>query len=286
MPCFHPLPAWYGHTRGASGKRPVVFNFALALKDRPTSVPCGRCAGCIAERARQWAVRCSHEALLHALNCFLTLTYDEAELAPNGSLVPAHMTLFLKRLRKHLGAKQIRYFQCGEYGETTYRPHHHVLLFGHSFDDARRLHLGSELLTSPTLERLWGHGLCSIGEVNFATASYVARYALKKNHHPPGTVQPYATMSRRPGLGSSFVVGRADQLARQDFVISEGHKVGLPRFYRNKLAQLPHLSTLVAAAGFKRRGRATVDRNATGKRLIVREEVKLSAQSQLKRDIK
>ena len=40
-------------------------------------VPCGQCMACRLERARQWAVRCVHEAQMHKDNCFLTLTYRD-----------------------------------------------------------------------------------------------------------------------------------------------------------------------------------------------------------------
>lgn len=107
MPCYHPLSGWYSKTRNASGKRSIVFNLQEAYKDKPLQVPCGRCIGCRLEKARQWAVRCMHEASLYDKNCFVTLTYDE-DYCPE-SLIPEHFVLFMKRLRKRYGAG-IRFF--------------------------------------------------------------------------------------------------------------------------------------------------------------------------------
>lgn len=284
MPCYHPLPGWYGKTRGSSGKRPVVFQFQEGLKDRPVSVPCGRCTGCLLEKARVWATRCAHEAQLYAENAFVTLTYDDAHLPPGGSLRPRDMVTFLKRLRKHFGPG-VRFFQCGEYGDQFSRPHHHALLFNLHFPDLRKLHGGSDLYESRLLEQLWGHGLCTVGDVTFESAGYVARYTLKKigQATPAALVPPYLTMSRRPGIGAGYVQKFGSQVARHDFIIANGHKSGVPRFYRDKLWKSHPEQSL--AARDKRRGRAAGDPNSTGSRLITREEVKKASLASLTRSL-
>lgn len=283
MPCFHPLPGWYGKTRGSTGKRPVVFQFNEGLKDRPVSVPCGKCTGCLLERARQWAVRCQHEAQLHASNLFVTLTYDDEHLPPGGSLRPEDMVLFLKRLRKKAGPG-LRFFQCGEYGDKTIRPHHHAILFNCYFPDSRKLHSHSDLSRSDELDQLWGHGLCTFGSVTFESANYVARYTIKKlGTAPKGVVPPYLTMSRRPGIGSDFIKKYGNQVAIKDYLIINGNKSGVPRFYRDRLSKShPERSN---DNKIRRRGRAAGDKNNTGSRLIVRETVKQSAIQLLSRDL-
>lgn len=40
-------------------------------------LPCGHCIGCRLEYSRQWAMRCTLEALQHECNYFITLTYDD-----------------------------------------------------------------------------------------------------------------------------------------------------------------------------------------------------------------
>ena len=90
------------------------------------------------ERSKTWAVRCRHESLFWDHNVFVTLTYDDDHLPWHGSLVPEHLQLFVKRLRKALSGVQvapgsvhrpIRFFGCGEYGSTSKRAHYHLLLF-------------------------------------------------------------------------------------------------------------------------------------------------------------
>ena len=76
MPCFSPYDGWLAKVRNASGKRSVVFKLSEGEPSMPVQVPCGQCIGCRVSKARQWAVRCKHEASLHKENCFVTLTYN------------------------------------------------------------------------------------------------------------------------------------------------------------------------------------------------------------------
>lgn len=145
-------------------------------------VPCGQCIACRLERSRQWAIRCVHELSLYPQNAFLTLTYEPKKLPLHGSLVKKDLQDFFKRYRRALGSHKIKYLACGEYGEKGDRPHYHAIVFNHDFAD-KKIHtkIGDNLLyTSAKLEERWTHGFCTIGEANFQTAAYVARYVTKK----------------------------------------------------------------------------------------------------------
>lgn len=290
MPCYHPLPGWLSKERGASGKRAVVFKAALGFKDRQVSVPCGRCIGCRLERARQWAMRCMHEASCWDRNCFITLTYDDAHVPQGETLVPEHFVLFMKRLRKARG-EGVRFFQCGEYGEQLGRPHHHALLFNCDFAD-RRLHSGtgdSSLYVSAELERLWPYGFSSIGEVTFESAGYVARYALKKVTGPEARmwygpkVPEYLTMSRRPGVGRFWLDKFSSEVYRSDSVIVNGRPSKPPRYYDDVMAKLAPGE--VSRVKRVRRARGVNDPDSSGKRLLVREVVKESSVKFLSRKL-
>lgn len=201
MACHAPLRAWYSKEYNKNGKRPLVFNPALAAEpDQELEIGCGRCAGCRLERSRQWAMRITHEASMCDENSFITLTFDDVHLdrrAPedkhgnklsNWSIWPREFQLFMKRLRKRNNPKKIKYYHCGEYGEkpepgqTLGRPHYHACLFNHDFDD--KIEFGSrggnKYYISGELESLWPYGHCIIGEVTFDSAAYVARYIMKK----------------------------------------------------------------------------------------------------------
>lgn len=221
----------------------LTFNFSLADYGPMPMVPCGQCLGCRMDWAADWAVRCEKEAKMWEHNCFITLTYDDAHL-PIGSTTRStvskrELQLFIKRLRKEKGAG-IRFFGCGEYGEKSERAHYHVLLFNCSFDDrvlwknAR----GNSLWRSPTLEQLWPFGFSSIGDLNYKTANYVARYTMKKLRGAPAEEAykdreaPFVLMSRRPGIGATwFQRWQADVYPSGKIVYGEGRTRRAPRYF-------------------------------------------------------
>ena len=241
MACNAPLAGWKAKERNPSGKRGVVFDLKQGISDLPVNLSCGKCFGCKLARSREWALRCSHEAQLHDLNSFLTLTYNDDNLPPGGTLRPDDFTLFMKKLRRRR-ANRISYFQCGEYGEDYSRPHHHVLLFNCGFPD-RKLHRRSgkyDLFRSAELEGIWKMGHSEIGDVTFESAGYVARYTLTKatdkilnGRHPE-----YLTMSRRPGIGKKWLDEfHTDVYPSDEAVTRSGQVHRPPRYYDNQLLE-------------------------------------------------
>ena len=180
---------------------------------------------------------------MHDENCFITLTYDDENYPQDQSLVKSHFQQFIRKLRKQNPDKTIRYMMCGEYGENNSRAHYHALLFGYDFPDRYRHHFADPLDSignhahrpidgrdyhSEELTELWGKGICHVGELNFKTAAYTARYTMKKvtgeladkidpetglkpyerHHLQTGQVvevlPEYLQASNRPGIGASF----------------------------------------------------------------------------------
>lgn len=155
----------------------------------------------------------------------------------------------MKRLRKHFYGNQksdIRYFHCGEYGEKFQRPHHHAILFNLTFSDITpwQTESGNQLYRSKTLEKLWKHGNSTIGAVNYNTAAYVARYALKKitgkmaPDHYMGRLPEYITMSRRPGIAREWYEKyKNTDVFPRDYIVLNGVKSKIPKYY-NKCYEL------------------------------------------------
>jgi len=219
--------------------------------DLKITVPCGQCIGCRMNRAEGWASRMMHEASLHEHNSFLTLTYSDDNLPPNGSLAPDDITLFFKRLRKLLGGKKILYYYCGEYGENLSRPHYHIALFNHDFHTDRLPHRETQSGTvyrSPSLEKLWQHGYSEIGNLEYDSARYVAGYIQKKvtgkkatDHYTTinnsGEILPlypeFARMSRRPAIGLNWIQKYSSDIYNYD-VCTVGTKNLRPPPYYDK----------------------------------------------------
>lgn len=239
VPCFHPIPAY--QDAGSVQLHPPLGGANLAL-------PCGRCLGCKTSRAQEWATRVVHEMRSHHKSIFATLTYAP-EHCP-GELVPRHLQLFIKRLRKaargnhpQLVGNRVRYVACGEYGDRAGRPHYHAILFGLDFLDARRVRLEPyPLWKSPTLESLWGFGKVDYGDVTRASAAYVAGYTVKKigatHCNAEGVVMeaPFLRASLKPGIGADYARTYASDLAH-GFVVNDGAPTRVPRYYKKVLAR-------------------------------------------------
>lgn len=285
MACFKPLDGWRSRSGG------LTFNRRDAYIDQPVKIRCGRCIGCRIDHSQMWAARCMHEAKLHDENSFITLTYDTDHLPAGGSLVKEDFQAFIKSLRKHLGQKKLRYFHCGEYGENLARPHYHALLFGHWFPDARsfgKSKSGFPQWRSPTLDRLWAKGHCTIGSVTYQSAGYCARYIMKKvtgeyaDYYYDGRLPEYITMSRRPGIGAGWFAKFSSDAFPSDFIVVEGKKHPVPRFY-DKLLKRKQQHEELQIIKNKRRRKAANRRNVLNSkpaRLAVRETV-LTAKSTL-----
>jgi len=178
MACYSPLKGFENRDDGG-------IQFKRTKNAGPAmEVACGQCLGCRIDKSKEWAARIVHESQMHQDNCFITLTYNQENLPPDGSLNKEHFQKFMKRLRRANESTAIRYFHCGEYGEKLERPHYHACLFGINFDSDRVLHSANDrgdiLHTSETLTKLWGKGFATIGELNYETAAYTARYIMKK----------------------------------------------------------------------------------------------------------
>lgn len=158
------------------------------------------------------------EASLHERNAFVTLTYRQEDRPEGGSLYPAHLRDYLKRIRHKIG--RIRYFASGEYGEgADQHPHYHLALFG-----AESCHRGSTR-TDPwkrpccpvcTLHAAtWGHGYAFLGTLTDQSAAYLAGYVVKKSLKGKGEEElagrhpEFTRMSNKPGIGAYI----ADEVA-------------------------------------------------------------------------
>ena len=321
MTCYNPVRAWKGTARTVNGKRGIVFNARDAFDaSAPFDLPCSQCIGCRLDYSRQWAIRCLHEAQMHEENSFLTLTYNDQHIPPSWSLQKPDMQLFFKRLRHHVGASGLRYYYGGEYGEENLRPHYHVCLFGWDPPD-KRLYSerdGIHLYTSDFLEAVWGKGFCTVGELTFDSAAYVARYIMKKLTRPKNckkcaelgheceeckgvrqnyermdestgevwTVEKeYCDMSRGGkngrGIGASYLDRYGSEVYTHDSIIINGKEVTPPEYY---IRQAP--DEISERIKYARKVRAEIHAaDRTLARLRVREEVKTAATRTLRRPI-
>jgi hypothetical protein len=149
------------------------------------------------------------------------LTYDNAHLPADGKLQKRHLQLYLKRLRKNTGIKQVRYYAVGEYGSKFGRPHYHVLFFNVNHDN-------------PHVRSAWSYGLVHVGRVQRASIGYVTKYVIQRRNKEDG----FTLMSRRYGIGGMYLTDEMVAWHREDdrmYMVVDGKKVKLPRYYHDKI---------------------------------------------------
>lgn len=243
-----------------------------------------------------------HEAKYHEQKAFLTLTYDDLNLPKNGSLDKTHFQKFMKRLRKEHGGS-LRYFMCGEYGDSTERPHYHAILYGCDFNDRTKHSTGAkgdQIWKSKNLDRIWGLGHCYIGSVTPESCGYVSRYIMKKitgdmaqDHYARINsttgewyllTPEYVNMSLKPGIGKNFYDHFKNDLYPSDTAISKGKQMPVPKYYDRQLEK--ENPVLLEELKEKRKTRALKDKaNNTPERLAVRKEILQSKTKMLSRNL-
>lgn len=175
----------------------------LQLDDR--TVKCGHCIECLIERSQEWAFRLESESKSWNQGAFITLTYNDEEAiwidGPDGEMITTiekrEFQLFMKRLRKEskkYSNLPLRYFACGEYGETFGRAHYHAIIFNIP-KEAKKC-----------LDKIWKKGFVKVGDVTPKSIRYVTNYMLLKDINClPGQEKPFVLMSRNPGLGQKYI---------------------------------------------------------------------------------
>lgn len=287
MTCYHPIPALIVGKK-PNGKNDLVFLPFNPLLDNEKEgkiffkyfsdgkenvgfykdvilIPCGKCIGCRLNYSRQWADRCLLELQYHDSAFFATLTYDEehvpkhyyvrnddGELGTSLSLEKRDFQLFMKRLRKHFPDDNIRYYACGEYGSSTFRPHYHAIIYGLHLNDlvpVIKSKLGYQYYNSLSFQKCWSDkdgkplGFAVLGEVTWETCAYTARYILKKKYRHEAVfyetrnlVPEFTLMSRRPGIAYQFYKDNPDIYDYEHFTVetpSGGRKMYPSRYFDN-----------------------------------------------------
>lgn len=208
--------------------------------------PCGQCIICKTRRKNEWIMRMQHEDLYMKYGIFLTLTYAPAHLPPDNSLCYDDFQRFMKRLRKRFPGVLFRYFVAGEYGSSlkSLRPHWHLILWFDQPVDFRPVpvtQFSNDLRRqSLVINELWPAGFNTVGTVTTESISYVAGYVTKKIISDSEWKRTFPLL--RPqftkcsqGLGRQWMYDHAKELRNNLFIMKGSHKVGIPRYYRDKL---------------------------------------------------
>lgn len=240
---------------------PVLQNNMVQMSNKYIDVPCGKCIECRLAYSREWANRCMMELQGHDEAWFVTLTYDPdhvpisyfpdpktGEAVPIMTLRKRDLQLFFKRLRKHFPDGQIRFYGSGEYGSSTQRPHYHAIIYGLHLDDLcvhKYNELGQPVFVSDWLQRVWGLGFVTVGEVTWNSCAYVARYIMKKHkgkdadfYEKFNLTPEFTQMSRKPGIARDFYEAHKNEMYTYDAInlsLADGGKKIRPAKYFDRL---------------------------------------------------
>lgn len=202
-------------------------NNPFYLKEYNFYVPCNRCRACKIARVREWTIRLLHELKYHETGCFLTLTYSPENLPKDNSINKRELQLFFKRLRFYYPFR-IKYFSCGEYGDTYHRPHYHALVYG-----IDRNHI-------KIIEKSWQLGYVHIGNISRQSIQYVVGYISKK-YYGKWNIDKYLSKGLQPpfqlqskGLGFEYALDNFYQLNQNLYINFNKTKVKIPRYYLKK----------------------------------------------------
>lgn len=272
-----------------------MFNVNEGFKDLPVVVPCGRCIGCRIDRSRAWSVRIMHDVEQEIFSCFISLTYTDENIPKGGTLVKSDLQKFWKRLRKRLSKDEpevkFRYYQCGEYGETTKRPHYHAIIIGWRPNDLQyyKKEGGNRLFTSDTLTSVWGFGHVVVGQVSLESAQYVANYCTDKitgekaDNHYRGRLPEFSTCSR--GIGREWIDKNKSDVIRAGgrIILPDGKNTKVPRYYE-KVWEGADVDDFINYKGIKsKNGKLYADDN-TPDRLLVKEQIVTHNLNKIRRD--
>lgn len=205
-----------------------------------TPFPCGQCFHCRINQARIWTHRLLLENFVSVDSCFVTLTYNEECYPWYGQLEKDEYQKYIKRIRKCHSPGKIRYFGVGEYGDTNYRPHYHLMLFSD-------IPIDRQMLDTHWQPR----GFTLVGEVTKESARYIVGYTVQKltkrnDVHVQSSVPEFMTCSKHNGgLGIGAIKHIAKELKANRFFngrnvnsINFGKKeVPLGRYLFHKLAK-------------------------------------------------
>lgn len=269
MACYHPIIAYKSKTvNPETGKSAIRFSPPLSSPDHweLVQLPCGNCIGCRLEYSRQWANRCMLELDYHDSSYFATFTYNDEHVPRSyypdpetGEAIPAltlrkrDWQLLMKRIRRRFPNDKLRFYMAGEYGDKTFRPHFHAILFGLHLNDLvpyKTVREGGQFYTyynSDSLQSCWRDsngvdiGFVVVGSVTWESCAYVARYVMKKLKGKGSVfyrlhnIEPeFVLMSRRPGIGRQYYEDHPDIYKYQKINISTskgGRSFRPPRYF-------------------------------------------------------
>jgi len=222
-------------------------------------VPCGQCLECKYSIAKQWSIRLSKEFETSKSCIFLTLTYNDNFLYFDRDF-KKDIQNFFHDLRNYLNTSfhiKIRFYATFEYGDNTFRPHFHALVYDFPYEFLQQVNAVD--YKCDLIDKYWIYGFNTIQkEPNIKQFRYVAGYVQKKLntdidfYKKNNLVVPFMICSR--GLGSKWLKDNIKDINTNELVIYKDDKPkfnSFPRYYVKKSEEYkPELFDLLKEESF------------------------------------
>ncbi len=193
--------------------------FRYIDQEKLVLIPCGHCKECKKQKKINMYYRIKKEIELNKDNIFITLTYDNEN---KKDLNKKDIQNFLKRLRKKVN--NIKYYCVGELGETTKRPHYHMIIFNYlptDLKETNKTKSGYKQYTSDLINKTWGMGLTRISIMQKGLINYILKYIQKSNG-----IELY---SRKPPIGIPKTENKEEF---EKFKKEVEEKINVPQTYK------------------------------------------------------
>lgn len=213
-------------------------------------IECGHCIECRKKKARDWQVRLLEDVKTNTNGIFVTLTFSNQSIAKlckrkkikgltgyekDNMIATEAVRLFTERWRKKF-KKQPRHWLITELGhEGTENIHLHGFIWTNE--------------SKETIRSMWGYGWLWLGKekpdgslenyVTERTVNYCIKYILKMDlEHKYYRPKIYTSK----GMGKNYtetINAEANKFrgekTRETYVTRTGHKMSLPKYWRNKI---------------------------------------------------
>lgn len=216
---------------------------------------CGKCPHCKANLNSQWKLRNIYELESWSCAMWVTLTYNDDWLLSHNVSKEGYYTLkksdivnFNKRLRSdieyHEHGRKIKFYCVGEYSPEKQRPHYHCIYYGLDYfsNHDRQYIIDNWCPRCDEFQFDIRRGKkCAIQPVTPKDIGYTTDYNNKKlfgeyadnEYKNKGREPPFHTLSQ--GLGLDFALKNSTRLKQNGYTIIGGKKIGLPKYFRDKL---------------------------------------------------
>lgn len=247
------------------------------------TVPCGRCLQCRIRRQSAISFLAERELISDVYTkglgaSFVTLTYNEdsvpfcstTEMLRYSDILDGkntsqdlYMSLykpdlqkFFKRVRRSMDYHKItapfRYLASGELGDSTSRPHYHIIFLGLS-----------DVLAQSVCKKNWDYGFIDVGPLGAGGIRYCTKYITKKYDSYPmylhekslGVTSPFLVHSQR--LGWNWINSHLQQIVDNDFTfVYNGRRLLYPKNVREWVAKKTGIDPMPSIQRYLNRDRA------------------------------